>query len=376
MSDETSCSSSAIAAPQDRVIAPRAPPGPIGTAALLVSPAAAATLRSAAQLAILEMMKSNIENLWNYNQMVIQSNLRHLDVVRCVMEAGSATEAARLLRVSQPAVSKTLAQVEDRLGFRLFTRDRGRLIATAEARALLPEIEKAFLAVDGVQRLASDLRDGRTGMVTLAAAPSLANNLLPAAISTFRLARPGATVIVQAIPNTEVVDLVADRRVDLGFVLIPTRDSATVAVDLCAADLVCVIPKTHALAALKSVRLRDLHDVPLITFARRLPLGALIASAFERARVRPQIAVEVTQSATAFALVKAGAGIAIMDSFALLDGLPPNLITRPIQPAVRVVARQLSARDRPQSLLASAFVKDVVAIIEGYVARGVLSKAG
>ena len=106
-------------------------------------------LRSAAQLANPEVMKSNIENLWNYNRMVMRSNLRHFDVVRSVMEAGSVTEAARLLRVSQPAVSKTLAQVEDRLGFRLFTRDRGRLIATAEARALLPEIEKAFLAVDG-----------------------------------------------------------------------------------------------------------------------------------------------------------------------------------------------------------------------------------
>src|ERR1700694_852598 len=153
MSDETSCFSSAIAAPQDRVMASRALPGPIGTAALLVWPATAAMLRSAAQLANLEVMKSNIENLWNHNRMVIQSNLRHLDVVRCVMEAGSVTEAARLLRVSQPAVGKTLAPGGDRLGFRLFTRDRGRLIATAEARALLPEIEKAFMAVDGVQRL-------------------------------------------------------------------------------------------------------------------------------------------------------------------------------------------------------------------------------
>ena len=61
--------------------------------------------------------------------MVTQLKLRHLDVVRCVMEAGSVTEAARLLRVSQPAVSKTLGQVEDFLGFRLFTRDHGRLIA-------------------------------------------------------------------------------------------------------------------------------------------------------------------------------------------------------------------------------------------------------
>src|ERR1700687_26961 len=179
MSDETSCFSSAIAAPQDRVIASRALSGPIGTAALLVWPATAAMLRSAAQLANLEVMKSNIENLCDYNQMVIQSNLRHLDVVRCVMEAGSVTEAARLLRVSQPAVSKTLAQVEDRLGFRLFTRDRGRLIATAEARALLPEIEKAFLAVDGVQRLPPAPRGRRARPVGAAAAPAPAGRLTP-----------------------------------------------------------------------------------------------------------------------------------------------------------------------------------------------------
>jgi hypothetical protein len=67
--------------------------------------------------------------------------------------------------------------------------------------------------------------------------PSLVTNLVPAVVGTFCLACPGAMVIVKAIPTTEVVDLVADSRVGLGFVWTPTRDVATVAVNLCAADL-------------------------------------------------------------------------------------------------------------------------------------------
>src|ERR1700722_7621108 len=104
--------------------------------------------------------------------MVMQSNLRHLDVVRRVMEAGSVTEAARLRRVWQPAVRQKLGQAEHPLGFRLFTRARGRLIATAEAKALLPEIERAFLAIYGVQRLPRGARGGAPRAVAAAAGPA------------------------------------------------------------------------------------------------------------------------------------------------------------------------------------------------------------
>ena len=59
-----------------------------------------------------------------------------MEVFRHVVECGSVTAAAAARRISQPSVSKTLQQAEERLGFKLFTRQRKRLIPTAEAEAL------------------------------------------------------------------------------------------------------------------------------------------------------------------------------------------------------------------------------------------------
>ncbi|WP_223861816.1 LysR family transcriptional regulator, partial [Geminicoccus harenae] len=65
--------------------------------------------------------------------------LRHLEVFNTVMLAGTASAAGRLLRISQPAVTKLLAQAEAEAGLRLFERDRGRLVPTAEAQALFAQ---------------------------------------------------------------------------------------------------------------------------------------------------------------------------------------------------------------------------------------------
>ena len=98
--------------------------------------------------------------------------VREMQVFRRIMERGSITGAAAALGVSQPSVSKTLQQAEERLGFPLFTRQRKRLIPTTEADALFPEALGAFAAIEVVQRLAGDLREGRSGMLRVAVTPT------------------------------------------------------------------------------------------------------------------------------------------------------------------------------------------------------------
>ncbi len=72
-------------------------------------------------------------------------NLRHLEVFYAVMSAGSVSEAARRLNVSQPAVSNMLKHAESTLGVApLFERVGGRLKPTPEAQALLPEAASVF----------------------------------------------------------------------------------------------------------------------------------------------------------------------------------------------------------------------------------------
>jgi DNA-binding transcriptional LysR family regulator len=293
-----------------------------------------------------------------------------------VIETGSVTEAARLLRVSQPAVSKMLQQAEDQLGFQLFVRKRGSLTPTVEARTLLPELIKAFAAVDRVNRLAEDLRDARTGLVTVAASASFGNSLIGVAIERFRAVRPRTHVALQTLLNHEIVEFVAERKVDLGLALGPAEDSATVACDFCTADLLCVVPDGHPLARLDAVGPEDLRRYPLISFSRDRPIGALIEDAYGDAGLRRSIAIEVTQSWTACALVQAGSGVTVVDGFSLLGGMFSDLVVRPLRPRIRIAGRILRPRHHPMSRLASAFLAEFEKVVEEHIERAELYRSG
>jgi DNA-binding transcriptional LysR family regulator len=297
---------------------------------------------------------------------------RQLEIFRAVMESGSVTEAARLLRVSQPAVSKILQQAEGQLGFQLFIREHGSLTPTAEARKLLPELIKGLAAMESVHRLADDLRDARSGVVTVAASASFGTSLIGATIERFRSSRPKARVVLQTLLNHEIVEFVAEHKVDLGLALSPAEDSATSAHDFCSADLLCVMPRDHPLAAGKNVTPADLQDFPLISFSRDRPIGALIEAAYIRAGLRRKVAIEVTQSWTACALVQAGSGIAVVDGFAWLGGMFPELVAKPLAPAVRITGRLLSPRHRPISRLAYAFIDQFERVVAEHIRRGEL----
>jgi DNA-binding transcriptional LysR family regulator len=297
-------------------------------------------------------------------------NIRNLDLLRLVIETRSVTETASRLRMSQPAVSKAVHQAEEQLGFALFVRERGRLVPTMDARALLPEIIRTTAAVGVLNRLAEDLQGLHAGIVTLAAAPVLGNTLAIAAIARLRALHPGVDVVMQTMLNHQVVEAVADHRADLGLALSPVDDGYTQARDICTADLVCIVPEQHPLTAAEAIGPAELAGHPMISFSRHQPIGALIEDAFRAAGVPWRIAVEVTQSVTACALVEAGAGITIVDGFTLIAGLPPGLTSRPFRPRVPIAARLLVPVDRPVSRHAEAFIRILDAIVADQVSAG------
>ena len=94
-------------------------------------------------------------------------NLRQCEVFRAVMTASSITEAADRLGITQPAVSKMLAQIERDPGFPLFLREHRRLVPTPEAQALFKEVERAFLGLEHLTRFARDLKGPRQGHLDL-----------------------------------------------------------------------------------------------------------------------------------------------------------------------------------------------------------------
>src|SRR4051812_37324557 len=112
-------------------------------------------------------------------------NLRQLQALRAVLDSGTATRAAETMRISQPAVSKLLSHLARDCGVELFRRHGNRLIPTAEALTLYREVERMFVSVEHIPRLAGGIRELRSGQLAIAAFPALATRPLPRIITRF-----------------------------------------------------------------------------------------------------------------------------------------------------------------------------------------------
>jgi len=288
-------------------------------------------------------------------------NLRHIEVFHALMHSANMTEAATRLHVSQPAVSSVLKHAEQRLGMKLFERTGGRLVPTPEAIALLPDVEDIFERLEALGRSAKGLRDAASGVIAVAASPTLANALLPTAIAAFALERPGVHVVLRTLPAHSILASVRDRGADLGLVYepaLPLGDDLS-GESVHTTHVVCIMSQEHPLAARSVVRPVDLADQRLVTFGAQTPLGARIEAAFQSEGVTLNLAVESSSSLTSCFVVAAGCGVALVDS-APVAGSFPTLVVREFAPRIENRIMLLHRRNRPRSRLAAAFARQLI----------------
>ncbi len=200
---------------------------------------------------------------------------RELAVLRAVIERGSVTGAAQALHVSQPAVSRTLLLVEQRLGIALFRRERQRLYPTPEAEMLYGDIVQAVTSIEAVERRARDLRDGRSGALRIASIAAFANSIVPRTVGRLRQRKPGVEYVIDVLTAREVAQRVATFRAEVGLLI----DTATLP-DIHIEELItfpfgCLMPRSHRLAERPCLSVTDLVNEPLICLNRALPLGVL-----------------------------------------------------------------------------------------------------
>jgi len=288
--------------------------------------------------------------------------VRQMEVIRAVSRHGSVAEAAAALGVSQPAVSLMLHECAQAAGFPFFVRKRGRLQASAETREILGELDRIFDGIAYVNRQVADLRTQARGTIRIATVLTLAENLLAPACIAYRRHWPHIQIEVITTDNVSIAEGVFQERVDFGLVLAPLIHDERVIegrlVDLCEADLVCVMPERHPLARLAQVRPQDLAPYPLISFNADLPLGALIEQSYRLAGIPRRVAMKVTQTTMAYALVRANMGVAVVDPFYLLgDGIDKQgLRTVPFAPCIAVKAQLLLPSNTALSRQTQRFV--------------------
>ncbi len=281
-------------------------------------------------------------------------DFRQIEAYWAVMRCGSVTAAARLLNVSQPAVSKTIQRAEDRLGIKLFERARGRMLPTAEGHALFPNVERIFRDIETLKSQASDLGSMRKGVLRIGASSAIAASVMPGAVAAFQAAHPRANIIAMLLPAAELVEKLRANAIDLGFALMRAGEPAVKATPIGTTRLACLLPARHALAARSVIRPADLKDCPIITFPPNSLFGRALDDVFREHGVAWQVAIQVDLSFQAALFVRRGCGIALVDTLMRAVDLP-DVVWRPFEPRLVFPIFELVAADRPLSRTATAF---------------------
>ncbi|WP_251978342.1 LysR substrate-binding domain-containing protein [Salinicola avicenniae] len=282
-------------------------------------------------------------------------NLRQIEVFRAVMTTGSISGASRVLMISQPAVSRMLSHTEQRIGFPLFERVKGRLYPSPEARRLFRDVENVYRDVQRVNTTLHDLTQRRHGVVRIAASSSLGHQLVPWAITSFR-AQHDVRVSLDCQRHVQLRDQLLDRQADLGISLFPVNHPNLEVHPLHQARMVCVCPVDHPLADRGTVTLAELRQFDLIGYGAETPFGQHIRSAFESAGEPWRPATEVDSPHYACALADAGGGIALIDEFTWRGWRGDRLTAVPLPDEQRLIVSLAYPRTEPLSQLARAFI--------------------
>ena len=275
------------------------------------------------------------------------------------MDKGSVTDAAQSLNVTQPAVSKVLAQLELAVGFSLFARLHGRLHPTSDARLLYAEATSLFCQVAFYEERVMGLCQGLEGNLTISAIPTLANSIVALTIARFTHERPNVRIQLFSEIAGRVVDDVVHHRADLGFahhaLSTPTIEEQLMG----ESEMLCMLRRDHPLAAHARLTPILLKDQPLIFLDRWAPPSHLVRECFARANVQPNVVVEANLAAAAKTMAKVGDAIAIIDPWPMIVDPSPDLVMRPFRPRVPLRIMCLHSLHRPMSRAALHFVENL-----------------
>lgn len=239
---------------------------------------------------------------------------RQLEVFIAVMRAGTVTAAARMLNISQPALSQIVLHTEDELGFTLFERVKGRLRPTPEALEIFPDAERLSVGLEGLRRKTADLRLGRAGLVRVAASPPPAMAILPRAFTEFRAQHPNILLRSHIAPIAAIIDMLRAGDASLGVAMDDRLPPDIEAEVIGSIGFVCLLPAGHALSEKAELALTDLVGEELISYRGNTRPADELAHAARAQGVTLSPSLEIDVSISAVGFVQAGLGVALVDA--------------------------------------------------------------
>jgi len=257
-------------------------------------------------------------------------DLQNLRAFALVAECGSFTVAAQKLHLTQPAVSKRIAQLEDELGTALFDRI-GRTVRTTEAgAALLPHARAVQRELQAAEQSVRDLAGTVGGRLRLATSHHIGLHRLPPVLSYFNSTFPDVHLDLDFMDSEQAYELTLRGGVELAVVtLAPTPVPHSITHPVWHDPLDFMIQAGHELARRQAVDLRELSRHPAILPGLNTYTGQIVKHLFDRRGLPVQVAIATNYLETIRMMAAVGLGWTVLPR-SMQD---PSLATLPVRNA-------------------------------------------
>ena len=281
---------------------------------------------------------------------------RHIEVFYHIYNEGSLTRAAKVLNVSQPLVSKTLAYAEHKLKLKLFVRHARRLSPTPEADILFKHAADVNQQISKFNNIAQNLVSDPSSTINVGCTPSLGLGLLPSLLNQYLKIHPGTKFNIVNLQSLDLEDQLKELTFDMVICFNPNDSDLFKKTILYSGKLVLIAPKDNA--PKESIfKLARIQNEPFIKI-KNLKTNASqnnLDDVLKKEGIAVNWIAETETIQVAKAMVEKGSGYAIIDDFsASIYG--DKISIHDIDPGIGYQICMISNKEKPLSVSAESFI--------------------
>lgn len=238
---------------------------------------------------------------------------------QAVAKAQHITRAAEQLSISQPALSRSIAKLEDELGVQLFDRKGRNIYLNRYGEIFLKHVEQSIRQIEiGKQEIWDEIHPDH-GIISLSFIPSLGISVVPELIGAYHKKNPNVKFQLHQASNREIVHQLKSREIDLALITLLREEKEVIWQPLLTEELFLIVSIDHPLADYNEIDLNLVENEPFISFKEVNELRAIINHLCQQAGFSPNIVFEGEDIGTVSGLVGAKLGVSIVPDIQVLD---------------------------------------------------------
>ena len=253
--------------------------------------------------------------------------IRHLQLVAGIADAGSMTRAAGHLHLTQSALSHQLRDIEGRLGTPLFTRLGRRMVLTEAGRRVLEAARRVLGEVQNAEDEVRRLAGHGTGTIRVCTQCYTGYHWLAGLLTTFATRHPNVTVNVAADATGRPVDALIDGRIDLAILIDPVKDRRLRLRPLFTDEMVAIVAKAHPLARRAWVAPEALAEQHLLLYSSDPQDSFAFRRILEPNGLKPARVSFIMLTEAMIELARAGTGVGILPRWSAQRAISSGAVT-------------------------------------------------